>query len=252
MLKFAEVAMIATDKIEFVEGNRDVAENHKEKMKSLIEDYGFADTIKVMKQGRRYYALEGQHRLRALTELGAKSVPCSVIDWLDAEDFDEVQNFIISMNAHNKQWNLYDYVKSYSDKGMEEYKHLRHQMITYSKTISNGVVATIYDGALRGHNQLKQGNLKFINREFSDHLVENISKMVSQWGKTNLPAQVLRKSCYLILSKEEPYAYLRAFKLAVSNHLSSSKEPIPDGDESVAFWFNNTVEETYKLLKSVK
>lgn len=252
MLKFAEVAMIATEKIEFVEGNRDVAENHKEKMKSLIEDYGFADTIKVMKQGRRYYALEGQHRLRALTELGAKQVPCSVIDWLDAEDFDEVQNFIISMNAHNKQWNLYDYVKSYSDKGIEEYKHLRHQMITYSKTISNGVVATIYDGALRGHKSLKEGNLKFVNRDFSDHLAENISKMVSQWGKNNLPAQVLRKSCYLILNKQEPYAYLRAFKLAVSNHLSSSKEPIPDGDESVAFWFNNTVEETYKLLKSVK
>jgi hypothetical protein len=252
MLKFAEVAMIATDKIEFVEGNRDVAENHKEKMKSLIEDYGFADTIKVMKQGRRYYALEGQHRLTALTELGAKSVPCSIIDWLDADDFDEVQNFIINMNAHNKQWNLYDYVKSYSENGIEEYKHLRHQMITYSKTISNGVVATIYDGVLRGHKQLKAGNLRFVNRDFSDHLVENMSKMVTQWGKNNLPAQVLRQASTLILNKKENYAYLRAFKLAVSNHLSSSKEPLPDGDESFTFWFNNTVEETYNLLKNVK
>lgn len=252
MLKFAEVAMIATDKIEFVEGNRDVAENHKEKMKSLIEDYGFADTIKVMKEGNRYYAIEGQHRLTALRELGAKEVPCSIVDWLTAEDFDEVQNFIISMNAHNKQWNLYDYVKSYSDKGVEEYKHLRHQMITYSKTLSNGVVATIYDNTLRTHKSLKEGKLKFSNKELSDHMAEVISKTASQWGKKKLTTQALRYACYRILHTDEPYAYLRAFKLAVSNHLSSSKEPLPDGDESFNFWFDTTVEETYNLLKSVK
>lgn len=252
MLKFAEVAMIATDKIEFIEGNRDVAENHKEKMKSLIEDYGFADTIKVMKQGKRYFALEGQHRLRALTELGAKQVPCSIIDWLDAEDFDEVQHFIINMNAHNKQWSLYDYVKSFADSGIEEYKHLRHQMIVYSKTISNGVVATMYDGVKRSHKQLKEGKLKFPNREFSDLMIEDISKMVSQWGKRKLPAQALRQAAFMIVNTKEPYAYLRAFKLAVSNHLSSSPEPIPDGDDSFAFWFENTVQETYKLLKNVK
>lgn len=252
MLKFAEVAMVATNKIHFVEGNRDVAESHKEKMKSLIEDYGFADTIKVMKEGNRYYAIEGQHRLKALKELGAKEVPCSIVDWLSTEDFDEVQNFIISMNAHNKQWTLYDYVKSYSDKGIEEYKHLRHQMIAYSKTLSNGVVATIYDGVLRAHSKLKKGNLTFMNKEVSDHVAENISNMVSKWGKKNLTSQALRHACYIIINKDEPYAYLRAFKLAVSNHLSSSKEPLPDGDESFNFWFDTTVEETYNLLKNVK
>ena len=252
MLNFAQVEVLPINRIDYVKGNREINNSHKEKMKSLIQDYGFADTIKVIKNGRRYYALEGQHRLQALTELGADKVPCSVVDWLDSEDFEDVQRFIIDLNAHNKVWSLYDYVKSFADNGIKEYQHLRKKMIDYQKIVSNGVVATIYDGVERGHRQLKEGNLRFVNQQLSDHIVEEFSNMIAKWGKKNLPAQSLRKAATLLLKSEDPYGYLNAFKYAVTNQLTSVKEPVPDGDESFTYWFNNVVVDTYALMRKIR
>jgi hypothetical protein len=252
MLNFAKVETLPIKKIDYVLGNRDLNNSHKEKMKSLIQDYGFADTIKVFKKGSRYYALEGQHRLQALRELGAESVPCSIVDWLDGEDFDDVQRFIIDLNAHNRVWSLYDYVKSFSENGVKEYKHLRSKMIEYQKVLSNGVVATIYDGVERGHKQLKNGTLKFVNQDLSDHVIEEFANMVAKWGKSNLPAQALRKAATLILRSEDAYGYVNAFKYAVTNQITSTKTSIPDGDESFTLWFNNVVKDTYSLMRKIR
>jgi hypothetical protein len=64
-----------------------------------------------------------------------------------------------------------------------------------------------------------------------------------------MPAQVLRHAAKLIMNyKEDRYGMLKAFQLASSNHLSVNKDPLPDGDESFAYWFKNTVVEFYKNL----
>lgn len=244
--------MLNTDEILFLDGNRDVTESHKEKMKSLIEDFGFADTIKVAKSQGRYYALEGQHRLVALRDLGVNKVPCSIVDWVDSEDFDEIQTFIINMNAHNRAWVLFDYVKSFADKGIREYSTLKRAMIDYSKTLSNGVVATIYDGVTRGHNSLKEGNLRFVNEALSDRMIEDFSNMVLKYGKKKLPAQHLRNAAYFIIKSDDAYQYLRAYKLAVGNHITATQEPLPDGDEGISYWFENTVQDMYETIMSIK
>lgn len=252
MINFAKVQMLNTDEISFLDGNRDVAEPHKEKMKSLIEEFGFADTIKVAKSKGRYYALEGQHRLVALRDLGVKKVPCSIVDWVDSEDFEEIQAFIINMNAHNKAWVLFDYVKSYADKGIREYITLKRAMIDYSKTLSNGVVATMYDGITRSHRSLKEGNLKFVNEALSDRMAEDFSTMVIKYGKKKLPAQHLRNAAHAIIRSKDAYQYLRAYKLAVNSHITATNEPLPDGDEGFQFWFENTVQGMYETIMSIK
>jgi len=251
MINFAKVQMLNTNEIKFLDGNRDVAEPHKEKMKSLIEDFGFADTIKVAKSEGVYYALEGQHRLVALRDLGVKKIPCSIVDWVDSEDFDEIQTFIINMNAHNRAWVLFDYVKSFADKGIREYVTLKRAMIDYSKTLSNGVVATIYDGITRSHKSLKQGNLRFVNEALSDRMIEEFSNMVLKYGKKKLPAQHLRSAAHLIIKSGDPYQFLRAYKLTVGNHLTATNEPLPDGDDSVTYWFENTVQDMYETIMSI-
>lgn len=250
MIKIAETKMLPINSIQFIDGNREVVESHATKMFNLIEENGFADTIKVVENNGKYYAVEGQHRIVALKLHNVKEVPCSIIDWLD-EDFEEIQSFIIDLNAHNRTWTLYDYVKSWADKKIPEYTHLRNQMINYQKTLSNGVVATSYDGITRSHPSLKNGSLKFIDKTFSDTLVDTFSQMVSKWGKKRLPALVLRSASDMILNhKDDRYGMLRAFKLAAVSHLTTSNEPMPDGDESFKYWFeHNVLNGTYELIK---
>jgi len=249
MIKIAQTKVLPINSIKFIDGNREVVQSHVQKMYNLIDENGFADTIKVAIKDGEYYAVEGQHRIVALKIHGIKEVPCSVVDWID-DDFEEIQSFIIDLNAHNKQWTLYDYVKSWADKKIPEYTHLRNQMISYQKTLSNGVVATSYDGVSRTHPNLKKGNLKFIDKPFSDTLTETFSDMVTKWGKKRLPAQVMRQASVNIMGfKDDRYGMLRAFKLASVNHLTTSVEPLPDGDESFSYWFeHNVVKGTYETL----
>lgn len=249
MINIAETKMLPIDSIKFIDGNREIVESHVQKMYDLIEDNGFADTIKVAKKKDSYYAVEGQHRIVALKLHNVSTIPCSIVDWLD-EDFEEIQGFIIDLNAHNRTWTLYDYVKSWADKKIPEYTHLRNQMINYQKTLSNGVVATSYDGVVRAHPSIKNGSLKFVDKTFSDTLVDSLSKMVAKWGKKRLPAQVLRQAADNILNfKEDRYGMLRAFQIAAASHLTTSNEPMPDGDESFKYWFEHVANATYEATK---
>lgn len=241
-IRYAEVKMLPLDELNLFDGNRDVQNAHVQKMVNLIEDNGFADTIKVALIKGKYYILEGQHRFEALKILNTKKAPCSIIDWL-GEDFEEIQKYIISLNSNNKNWSLYDYVKSWSEKKIPEYVHLRHQMIQFNKTLSNGVVATAFDGIPRTHQPLIKGKLSFINRATSDTIAEEFSELVTKYGKKKIPAQVLRNAGVKIIKSDTPYDDLRAFKKAVNSFLSSSDSPLPDGDESFGYWYQQTIPE---------
>lgn len=239
---FAEVKMLPIDDLHLFDGNRDTQNSHIQRMVNLIEDNGFADTIKVASIKGKHYILEGQHRWEALKILNVEEVPCSIIDWL-GEDFEEIQRYIVSLNSSNKNWNLYDYVKSWSEKKIPEYSHLRSQMIQYNKTLSNGVVATAFDGIMRGHKPLMNGKLSFIDKTASDTIAEEFSQLVAKYGKKKVPAQVLRQAAIRIIKSETIYEDLRAFKKAVNSFLSASDTPLPDGDESFAYWYDQTIPE---------
>lgn len=250
MLNIARVEILNISSINFIDGNREINQSHVQKMYSLIAENGFADTIKVVELDNIYYAVEGQHRIEALRMHGIVKVPCSVIDWLP-NDFEDIQQYIIDLNAHNKSWTLYDYVKSWSDKKKPNYMHLRNQMISYQKTLSNGVVASCYDGVLRSHPNIKDGTFSYIDKYFSDDLIESLSKLVTKWGRKKLGSPALRQAAKLIVrekTSKERYNMLKSFEFSVSNHLSTSDEPIPDGDESFIYWFNNVVREINKRL----
>lgn len=247
-MRIAKFEMLPIDDINVIEGNRELVESHVQKMYELIAENGFADAIKVLKRRGKYYTLEGQHRIESLRLHKVKEVPCLIVDWLK-DDFEEIQSYIIDLNAHNKSWTLYDYVKSWADKKLPNYTHLRTQMINYNKTLSNGVVATCYDGIPRGHSPLKKGKLKFVDASFSLDFVEALSKLVSKWGKSRLPAQILRNAATIIMKSDDKYGLLKAFQFSVNTHLGSSKEPLPDGDESFSFWFENVVLNVYMANK---
>tara|TARA_R110000796_G_scaffold9655_2_gene32917 strand:+ start:5380 stop:6141 length:762 start_codon:yes stop_codon:yes gene_type:complete len=245
-IKIAKTELLNSNIIETISGNRMTNKPHIQKMYSLIGKFGFADTIKVVKHKKKYYVLEGQNRLEALKQHKIDTVPCSVIDWIDGT-FVDLQKFIISLNAHNRKWDLADYIHSYSSNKIREYLWLKKQIATYGKELSTGVIVTCYNGVMRSQNALKEGKLSFIDETFSDNLVYQFSILVKRFSKKQLPAQVLRQAAYLILKKDDLYGYLKTFRLAVMNHLTVSKEPLPDGDEAFKYWFDNVVEELYTM-----
>lgn len=241
-IKIAEVIYLPVKDLHFIEGNRSTQVKHEQKMFDLISENGFADTIKVAKSKNKYRVIEGQHRLNALRELGVEEVPCSVIDWI-GDDFDALQQYIIDLNAHNKQWTLYDYVKSWSDKKIYEYIHLRRQLNEYKHTLSNGVVASVYDGENRRHNALKEGRLKFKNIDLSEEMIEIFSNLVGKYGKTLLKPQMLGNAAMLI-HRTKRKDVLNAFSIAVNAHLATSNpNPIPVGDEDFKHWFDYVIPE---------
>ena len=66
MIKIAQTKMLPINSIKFIDGNREIVESHATKMFNLIEENGFADTIKVAEKDGQYYAVEGQHRKSCL------------------------------------------------------------------------------------------------------------------------------------------------------------------------------------------
>ena len=124
-IKLGEMKMIQTKDLCFALGNRETYDAHINKFESLLSDYGFLDALKVIPSDDCFLIVEGQHRFEAGKRLGMEEFPCYVIDWLEGCDEDEIQNIIISLNANNKTWTIYDYVKSFADRGDEDYKTLK-------------------------------------------------------------------------------------------------------------------------------
>lgn len=249
----AEVKMLPVHALIMSEENRDLNPAHVARMSKLISENGFADTIKVKIEDGSYVVLEGQHRLEALKDLGVTEVPCSVVSWFDQmkdedEDF-SLQQYVVALNAHNRKWNIYDYIKSFSksnSKNKEYFEIIRRAMVQNQKFLSNGVIATCFDGQRRYHAVLKSDKFKFDdgNVEFSLHLIEELSDLVTSYGKKKLSAQVMRgAACEIFNAKgDKRYKYLSGFKKAVRYHFATQFErPIPDGDESFTYWFKQTV-----------
>lgn len=245
-IKIARVEMIPISKIKFIKGNRGTYESHIQKMYDLIDTYGFADTIKVIPEDNFYWAAEGQHRVSALKLHGVKEVPCSIIDWLD-DDLEEIQRFIISLNAHNKAWDLIDSIKSWADLKKDNYEYLLNKVRNYNNVLSVGSIVSCFDGVRRQHNSVKKGKLKILDKDFSETLLDAMKNFVVSNGKKKANSKITYCAAELIYNSgnEIRYQVLQAFLLAANTHLNSSDEPLPDGDKAFDYWFEQVVMKTY-------
>ena len=245
-IKIARVEMIPMNKIKFIKGNRGMYESHIQRMYDLIDTYGFADTIKVIPESDFYWAAEGQHRYQALKLHGVKEVPCSIVDWLD-DDVEEIQKFIISLNAHNKAWDLPDSIKSWADLKKENYEYLLDKVKNYGNVLSVGSIVSCFDGVRRQHTSVKKGKLKILDKNFSETMLEAMKNFVVSNGKKKANSKITYCAAELIFNSGEEIRYkvLQAFLLAANTHLNSSNEPLPDGDKAFDYWFEELVMKTY-------
>lgn len=240
-IKIGEAKMIAESELCFALGNRDTYDAHINKFETLLSDYGFMDALKVIPGDNCYQIVEGQHRFEAGKRLGMTQFPCYVIDWLEGCDEDEIQNIIISLNANNKAWTIYDFVKSFADRGDEEYKVLKARMIQYRDTLSNGVVASCHTGNARGHHLVKEGNFKNQHDEFTEWMLNRLHLVVISDGKKNFPSRLLSIFVAGIWKHKENTRLINTL-IQEMRKIVASGQSIPDGEQALQDWIDKMVE----------
>lgn len=245
-IKIGKIEVVKLNEVEFIKGNRDIIDRHINKFSNLISNYGFLVVPTAIKKGNKYLILEGQHRKNALDLLGVTEIPLYIVDWIDPDNFEEIQNTMININAHNMKWRLYDYITSYAEniskENNREYIKLKEKILKNRKHLSDGVITSIYDGVIRTHSQIKKGNLSFVNEKFSDVMIKEFKKLVKKYGKKKFNANFQKHLAVHILRNEDSNYLLDESIKAIEYHFTiHSNEPLPDGDDIFSFWFDKII-----------
>lgn len=138
-------------------GNRDVLECRKNTIKKSIIENGYVRNPIVVNEHMEI--IDGQGRFEALKEL---SLP---VEYVIAHGAGQKE--CIALNANQKNWKSADYVKSFAELGLEDYKNLQSLCDLFPNLEQMNlvnVVAKIGNGGSSAHI-IRQGNLKIYHPE---------------------------------------------------------------------------------------
>lgn len=175
--------------------NRDTVTKHAENFKSKLNDYGWMMPIVVSSKGD---VIEGHHRIESAKLLKQKTIPAYIIEWIDTANKKKHLNSIISLNNGNKAWNTLDYLKAYSTDS-KDYNIVYNDYLKNSNNISVGNVVNLFFWNTRG--SFKKGSSVVRDYKFSSYLIEKISKLVTDYGKSNIQAYCVREMINIAFTK---------------------------------------------------
>lgn len=151
-------------------GNRELNERHVLRLKKSMKENYIPNAIIV---NQDMEVVDGQHRLKALSELG-KPVYYRIIRDLN---LDSVQR----MNTNSRQWSLLDYLESFCQQGLSEYK------IAKQFLVNNGFSMDICLAMLLNKPyRTAQDRVNFINGHFkikNFDVATQQAKQLQQIGK---------------------------------------------------------------------
>ena len=186
------------DKLKPAIVNRKIVQLHRDSFKKKMVEFGFLVPIIVDHKGN---LIEGHHRVECAKQMGIKTLPAYIIDWIDTKNKDEYQKFIMSINNNNRKWSALDYLESYS----QTRKDYRYVLQKYNETkdiFSVGNVLNIYFNA--GCNKtFKQGGSFIRNRLFSEYLFRRFYDLKKHYGDTKIQAFTVNRVCALAHSKSK-------------------------------------------------
>jgi len=175
--------------------NRDTVIKHAENFKSKLNDYGWMMPIVVSSKGD---VIEGHHRIESAKLLKQKTIPAYIIEWVDTANKSKHLNSIISLNNGNKAWNTLDYLKAYSTDS-KDYNIVYDVYLKNCNNISVGNVVNLFFWNTR--SSFKKGSSVVKDYKFSSYLIEKISKLVNDYGKSNIQAYCVREMINIAFTK---------------------------------------------------
>ena len=98
-----------------VKGNRIIDPKHVNELKKSIKAVGYIGAPVLVNKSKEI--IDGQHRVEACRQLNV-SVPYQIVDSADID-------YVITLNATQKNWHLHDYINSYAARGFESYQIIR-------------------------------------------------------------------------------------------------------------------------------
>lgn len=145
-----------------LEGNREVNPKRVKQIKKSIEEIGYIRNPIIVNE--KYEVIDGQGRLQALMELG-KPIEYIVQPGLGIKE-------CLYMNINQEKWQIIDYVKSYAERGNENYKRLLDLLELYPL-----YKLTALGSAVKGLNLiqtaiLKRGDLEVSTFEYEQAIIK--------------------------------------------------------------------------------
>lgn len=257
--------MIPISKLVWPGANRSQDIQHVKDLRESIKEEGFMGAIRVFPSDNNgnYKVVDSNHTTQALKNIFISEpniqAPCLVIWHKDESDVEEVQGAIMTLNLMNKEWALYDFVKSHSS---PEFKHrpnyrlmceIRDNMrilLSQSKNnkggMSNGVVASMYTKDSRNFKPLRKGefDLDPNDRPYVDYFLNNYPAFVWRTGGKRFKAPFNRRFVNRMWQVADQWkdfqkwtSFFDFFCDKLETDLTDSQWILPDGDEHFHAYF---------------
>lgn len=147
------------DQFKTLQSNRELRGRVK-KVKASIEKYGWINSPIVVNE--KYQVVDGQARLQACKELGC-GLTYTIIPGLDVYD-------CRILNSVQTDWNYQDYIFSYADQGIQDYRYLQ-QIVAKMKnewgSYSLDVLGQMM-GRSSGKADIKDGTAKMTMEQYNE------------------------------------------------------------------------------------
>ena len=138
------------DKFKKLVGNRFV--DHSDKIVESIKNCG--QLISPIVVNEKFEIIDGQNRFEAYKALGLP-VQYTIVNGYGI-------NECIAMNSVSKNWNVYDYIKSYAELGNEEYKFAQEMIDKYRPHMSTQTILAVISGNIDffSNKAIRNGSFK--------------------------------------------------------------------------------------------
>ena len=213
--------------LKFSTVNRDIVKNHASNFIKKISAYGWIVPIVIDKYGN---IIEGHHRVQAAIEMGLKSVPAYIIDWVDTSNLNEYQEYIMNLNASNRTWYAIDYLKTTAI-NQPDYKTVYNKYMASKDILSVGNVLNMYFNS-GASQRFKDGKSRIKDKDFAEYLFNNFYRLKAHYGKVKFQAFTINRTTQFMYSKcktrsEVDYIFKQLERLARTNNaILSSVEMI--------------------------
>lgn len=159
-----------------LKGNREVSPSRVKKIIESIKNIGYITSPIIVNENME--VIDGQGRLKALQFL-QMPVEYIVHKGIGIEE-------CLSMNIHQTNWTLRDYIKSYADRGLQSYIYLQ-DLIEIYKGLSLITIVMASQGGTKYSKKIYKGDFDFTekNYEQAKQKLDYITEVLSYFNFKN-------------------------------------------------------------------
>ena len=224
--------------------NRDFVQNHSDSFKSKVEEFGWLVPIVIDQYGN---IIEGHHRVEMAIKIGMNTLPVYIVDWIDTNNLDEYQQYIISLNNSNRAWTALDYLKTYA-RNRKDYSYVNKKFSETNDIFTVGNLLNIFFNS-GCSTVFKKGNATIKNRAFSEYLFSKFYNMRKDYGNVKIQAFTVNRVCAFAHQKIKGNLGEMKYIFNQLEILAEDGSPTLSSVEHITPWCNKQLTE-YREIKN--